>query len=282
MTNLEHIHLSEDIHLSVADADDLEEVRYEEISVGDVFRSLVHHPAQIITRWNWKSALLGALLRASFYFTVYKASKESWLVTFTAMVVEFSFRFFSSGISGALVQSFRRARPAWLATSIVTISLPIFSHSIEFMTHFAQEKYFSNVFAAAENNARQKAFAVSVLFSVLSAMFNIFIMRHGVLLVGAGNETKSLGSDLKKIPLLIVEFISFLPVQMMRFIREGKLVYSLGIFLGFGFTVGLILGVFRGKWSWAWTTALGAWAIMFVWTIIVAIFFYFYNKRAIN
>ena len=105
MTNLEKIHLSEDIHLSVADAEDLEEVRDEEISVLDVFRSLVQHPAQLITRWNWKAALLGALLRASFYFTVYKASKESWSVTLTAVLVEFSFRFFTSGISGALVQS---------------------------------------------------------------------------------------------------------------------------------------------------------------------------------
>ncbi len=280
MTNLEHIHLSEEIHLSVADADDLEEMQDGEISIGDVFRNLIQHPAQMITRWNWKAALLGALLRATFYFTVYKASKESWLVTLTAMMVEFSFRFFSSGISGALVQSFRRATPVWLATSIVTISLPIFSHSIEFMTHYAQEKYFSNVFAAAENNARQKAFAISVLFSILSAMFNIFMMRHGVLLVGAGQETKSFWSDLKKIPYLVVEFIAFLPLQMMKFARSGKLVYSLGIFLGFGFTVGLILGVFRGKWSWAWTTALGAWAIMFVWTIIVAIGSHFYYNRA--
>lgn len=280
MINLEKIHLSEDIHLSVADADDLEEIRDEEISVFDVFSSLVQHPAQILTRWNWKAALLGALLRASFYFTVYKASKESWLVTFTAMLVEFSFRFFTSGISGALVQSFRRATPAWLATAIVTISLPIFSHTIEYFTHFAQEKYFYNVFAAAENNARQKAFAVSVLFSVLSAMFNIFIMRHGVLLVGAGEESKTLWTDLKRIPLLILEFMVFLPNQMIKFIRSGQFVYSLGIFLGFGFTVGFILGVFRGKWSWAWTTALGAWAIMLTWTILVAAFYFFYNRRS--
>src|SRR6478672_5057890 len=118
---------SDAIHRSVAEADDLEEVLDEEISVGDVFRSLLQHPAQVILRWNWKAALLGAILRASFYFTVYKASKESWIVTFTAVMVELAFRFFTSGISGALVQSFRRATPAWLATTIVTISLPIFS-----------------------------------------------------------------------------------------------------------------------------------------------------------
>lgn len=279
MINLEQIHLSEDIHLSIADADDLEEVQVEEITIFEVFSSLVQHPAQMITRWNWKAALLGAILRASFYFTVYRASKESWIVTLTAMLVEFLFRFLSSGISGALIQSFRRATPAWVATLIVTVSLPIFSHTIEFITHYAQEKYFANVFAAAENDARTKAFAVSVLFSVLSAMFNIFIMRHGVLLVGAGTESKSLGSDLKKLPKLILEFIAFLPIQMIDFVRKGKFVYSFGILLGFGFSVGSILGVFRGKWSWAWNSAVGAWAIMFVWTIAVAAFLHFTTNR---
>ncbi len=279
MTNLEKIHLSEDIHLSIAEADDLEEVRDEQISVGDVFRSLLHHPAQIITRWNWKSAMLGALLRASFYFGVYQASRESWLVTLTAVAVELSFRFFTSGISGALVQSFRRAQPIWLATLIVSISLPVFSHTIEFITHYGQEKYFSSVFPASENNARQIAFAVSVLFSVMSALFNLFMMRHGVLLVGAGHETKTLWNDLKMIPSLVLEFVTFLPIQMMNFFKTGKILAAFGIFLSFGLVVGGILGAFRGKWSWAWTTALGAWAILLVWTFMVAVFFYFYNKR---
>ena len=56
---------SDAIHHSIAEADDLEEIHDAEISVGDVLRSLVQHPAQIITRWNWKSALIGAVLRAS-------------------------------------------------------------------------------------------------------------------------------------------------------------------------------------------------------------------------
>ena len=104
---------SEKIHQSVIDADDLEEIRGEEISVGDVFGSLVQHPAQIITRWNWKSAMLGAVLRASFYFTIYNASKKlagdddggSGRIRLSVFYVR---------ISGALVQSFRRAQPIWL------------------------------------------------------------------------------------------------------------------------------------------------------------------------
>lgn len=261
---------SEDIHNSITEADDLEEI-HEAIPLGEVLRSLIEHPAQIITRWNWKSALLGAMLRASFYFTVYKASRESWIVTMTAVVVELSFRFFTSGISGALVQSFRRATPAWLAMLVVSITLPIFSHSIEFITHYVQETYFDTIFAASANNARQKAFSISVLFSALSAVFNLFVMRHGVLLVGAGKETNTLWNDFKRIPFLIFEFVTYLPLLILRSIGERKYPLAFGIFAAFGLTIGAILGGFRGKWSWAVATALGAWATMFVWTIIVAI-----------
>lgn len=270
---------SDHIHRSIAEADDLEEVRDEEISVADVFRSLASHPAQIITRWNWKAALLGAMLRASFYITVYKASKENWRAAAVAAFVEFTFRFLTSGASGALVQSFRRATPAWLATLIVTVSLPTISHSIEFFTHYAQERYFSELVPASTNNSRQIAFAVSVLFSVLSAMFNLFIMRHGVLLVGAGNETKSLWSDIKQFPMLIIEFVSFLPIEIINAVKARNYLTAIGIFLGFGITVGTILGVFRGKWSWAWVTALGAWAVFFVFILFVAVVLRFTNQR---
>ncbi len=270
---------SENIHHSIAEADDLEEIHVEEISVGDVFRSLIAHPAQIITRWNWKAALLGAMLRASFYVTVYKASKENWRAALVAALVEFTFRFLTSGASGALVQSFRRATPVWLATLIVTISLPTISHSIEYFTHYAQERYFSELVPASTNNSRQIAFAVSVLFSVLSAMFNLFIMRHGVLLVGAGNESKSLWSDIKRFPLLIVEFVSFLPLEIIKAVKTKNYLTAIGIFTGFGLTVGMILGVFRGKWSWAWTTALGAWAVFFVFILFVAVVSSFIERR---
>ena len=273
MTNSEHI------HRSLAETTNLEAVGDKQISVGDVFRSLAAHPWQIIARWNWKAALLGALLRASFYITVYKASKENWRAAMAAALVEFIFRFVTSGASGALVQSFRRATPAWLATAIVTVSLPTISHSIEYVTHYAQEYYFSELVPPSTNNSRQIAFAVSVLFSVMSAMFNIFIMRHGVLLVGAGSETKSLWSDIKRFPALIVEFLAFLPIEIINRIKTGNYLQAFGIFLGFGLTVGTILGVFRGRWAWAWTTALGAWAIFFVFIIFVAVVQQIINRR---
>ncbi|NOT46788.1 MAG: hypothetical protein HOP17_03425, partial [Acidobacteria bacterium] len=202
---------------------------------------------------------------------VYQAAKENIRAAITAAAVELGFRFFTSGISGSLVQSFRRATPAWLATLIVTISLPIFSHSIEYVTHYVQETYFAGVLPASANNGRQWAFAFSVLFSALSAMFNLFAMRHGVLLVGAGKETKSLWSDFKKIPALILEFVTYLPLLIIRFVGEAKFAHAAGLIVAFALVIGSLLGIFRGKWSWAWTTSIGAFVTLLVWTVIVAI-----------
>ena len=105
-------------------------------------------------------------------------------------------------------------------------------------------------------------------------------MRHGVLLVGAGNETKPFWSDIKRFPMLIIEFVSFLPIEIINAVKTGNYLTAIGIFLGFGLTVGTILGVFRGKWSWAWTTALGAWAIFFVFILFVAVVLQVIERRS--
>lgn len=262
---------SEDIHRSVTEAGDIEQIHEQEIPLSEVLRSLVSHPLQIITRWNWKAALLGAVLRASFYFTVYQAAKENMRAAVTAAAVELAFRFFTSGVSGSLVQSFRHATPAWMATLVVTVTLPIFSHSVEYVTHYVQEVYFKGVLPGSENNGRQWAFAFSVLFSALSAMFNLFAMRHGVLLVGAGKETKSLWSDFKKIPALVIEFLTYLPLLIIRFCREQKFAQAAGILFSFSIVLGTVLGVFRGKWSWAWAASIISFATLLIWTVVVSL-----------
>ena len=272
--------LSDEIHHSIADADDMEEVWDPRISVSDVFYNLIRHPAQIITRWNWKSASLGAILRASFYFTVYQASRESWLVTLTAVLVELTFRFLTTGLSGAVVQSFRKAQPVWAANLIVSIMLPAFSHTVEFITHYAQERYFFDIFAASENSvARQRAFAISVLFSVISALFNLFAMKHGVLLVGAGEETKSFIDDIKRMPRMVGEFTAFLPVLISKYIESGNLIRAFAAFAAFGLGVGAILGMFRGKWEWAYRTAAGAWGILLFSVVLTYIIRYFLKRQ---
>jgi hypothetical protein len=272
--------LSDEIHHSIADADDMEEVWDPRISVSDVLNNLVWHPGQMITRWNWKSASLGAILRASFYFTVYQASRESWLVTLTAVLVELTFRFLTTGISGAVVQSFRKAQPVWAANLIVSIMLPAFSHTVEFVTHYAQERYFFDIFAASENSvARQRAFAISVLFSVVSALFNLFAMKHGVLLVGAGEETRSFMDDIKRMPRMVGEFTAFLPVLISKYIETGMLLKAFSAFMAFGLAVGTILGTFRGKWEWAYRTAAGAWGVLLFAVVLTFVVRYVLKRK---
>jgi len=210
---------------------------------------------------------------------VYQARRESWSVILTAVLVELFFRLITTGMAGAVVQSFRRATPVWLANIIVSISLPAFSHTVEFLTHYAQERYFFDVFAASANSvARQRAFAISVLFSVISALFNLFAMKHGVLLVGAGEETKSLWNDIKRMPRMVGEFTAFLPVLVAKFLEDGKILKALVTFLGFGIAVGAILGAARAKWPWAWTTALGS-GVFLLGSVLITLFVRYLLKR---
>ena len=275
--------LSDEIHHSIADADDLEAVWDKEIAVADVFRNLGRHPLQLITRWNWKSALLAAIVRSSFYFTVYQASRQSLIVTLTAVGIELAFRFLTTGVAGAVVQSFRRATPEWAATVVISISLPTITHLIEFFTHYVQEKYYADIFPASTNSARQKTFAISVLFSVVSAMFNLYLMRRGVLLVGAGEETQTLRNDFKKIPFMISEFIKILPLLLIQFLRERKILQAVAVFAAFGLSVGTILGVFRGfDWNWFRWSAYGAWGAILGATIITRIVMYFRKRYRIR
>ena len=77
-------------------------------------------------------------------------------------------------------------------------------------------------------------------------MFNLYIMRRGVLLVGAGEETKSLAQDIKSMPVLVKDFTILLPDMLIRYTYGGKVLRAIGIFLFFGLAVGTILGVTRG------------------------------------
>ena len=249
----------DEIHHSIADADDIEEVSDSEISVKDVCANVLRHPLQLITRWNWKAVLLAVIVRASIYLVTYSIRHEAWIVIITAMVFEAISRFLTTGVAGALVQSFRKAQPLWLANLIVSVALPAFSHTVEYLTHYTQETYFSDMFAASQNSGRENTFPISVLFSVVSVLFNLYAMRHGALLVGAGKETQTLRKDFTQIPMLIWNFVGALPNMICRYIERGKFLNALATIAGFGLAVGTILGTTRWRLKWGYNSAFGAW-----------------------
>jgi len=169
----------------------------------DVFRYLVRHPVEmLIWRWNWKAALFSGVLRSMIY--LFTHLKEGWRAALGAMSVEFFFRLVVSGASGSLVQSFHNAAPVWLATLCVMIMLPAFSHMIEFTLHTLN----------GDVN-KGKAIVISISFSILSAIFNLFAMRRDALLVKDA-RAQTLGQDLVRLPKIVAEFMFYPLVWLWR------------------------------------------------------------------
>lgn len=168
----------------------------------DVFRELLRHPLRaIIFRWNWKAAVLSALLRAPIFFFTYIFKKEGLKVAIGAAIAQSIFRIIFGGVNGSIIQAFSKVEPAWHAVLTVPIILAIFSHLVE----FSVQTVYDNQTGV---NGKGKAITVSVIVSAISAIFNLFAMRRGALLVKDESQ-QSIWRDLKRMPWLAFEFISF-------------------------------------------------------------------------
>lgn len=168
--------------------------------LSEITRFLLRHPLHaMILRWNWKAASLSALLRASIYLTAYikHGMAEAIGVTLALSI----FRFLFGGVNGAIIQSYRRVQPAWHALLTVPLFLAALSHLMEFVVLTGYESAFGAV-------GKKNAIIFSVIVSIISAIFNLFAMRRGALIVK--DETmQSFWRDLVRMPWLIFEFISF-------------------------------------------------------------------------
>ncbi|HEY6328167.1 MAG TPA: hypothetical protein VI756_02440 [Blastocatellia bacterium] len=157
---------------------------------------------RVLKQWNWKAALLSSVMRGSIFFSVNLFA--SLAAALSALGTELVFRPVISGFYAGVTQSFRSTSPSWTGTLIVIIVLPAINHVVELSIHWARgtQKLGASV-------------VVSVLFSVLSGLFNIFAMRRNVLIVGEGR--RSLLDDLRRVPLVLVAFLATPPLAVWRF-----------------------------------------------------------------
>ena len=171
-------------------------------TVSTVFCGMLRHPVrQLIRRWNWKSAVLSSLLRATIFF--FTNLVVGWHAALGAMLAELVFRFVTSGFYGAITESFSLARPAWAATMVAIVALPFLAHSMEFAVHWVR---------GTPNLGL--SIATSVIFTTLSTAFNLYAMRRGVLVTR--RNSKSLRHDLSQIPPLLLAFILAGPREIVR------------------------------------------------------------------
>lgn len=125
----------------------------------------------------------------------------------SAMSVEFLFRTFNSGATSSIGQAFRAAQPKWLTNVIVMLGFPAYAHTVEYILHTIN----------GDENVN-KSIVISIIFSALSAIFNLYAMRRGTLLV-KDEQQQSFWTDLKKMPVIFIEFFSYPFVWVYRKLR---------------------------------------------------------------
>jgi hypothetical protein len=166
----------------------------ERPSIRDVLLDLVRDPmTHLVLRWNWKSAILSSAIRSTLFFAANLSAGPD--AARAAFFTELAFRCITAGFYGALTQAFRRAHPAWTGTVGAMVLLPLTTHLLEFLVHWLR----GTAHLAA-------SVTVSVAFTWLSTCFNLFAMRRGALIVGAGSA--SIWNDLARTPRLVGAFLA--------------------------------------------------------------------------
>jgi hypothetical protein len=170
----------------------------------DVLSGLFWSPQRILFLWNWKSAWLSILLRGPIFLAV--TIRHGFAATISAVLTECLFCALSAGFYGALVQNLRDAEPEWLTVFFLAVVVPAVFQVLECLLHWFRGTPHLRV-----------AVIASLVVSGISSLFNWYAMRRGALLVGG--EGGSFGSDLRRLPGLLVGFVVALP---QRFLRRAK------------------------------------------------------------
>jgi hypothetical protein len=184
-------------------------------------------------------------MRAPIFLVTYLLGKESIKLALGAALVQFIFRFMFAGVGGALIQGFRRVEPAWKALLTILLVVPLISHLFEFLVQI------SFAYVTGTTDHTDEAIVRSICFSIISALFTLFIMRRNVMIVGDA-ESKSLLSDIRRLPLLIFQFCAFIPNEISAMIRREAFLSAVLSVAGFGVFSQMLVWAVTNKPYWTW------------------------------
>lgn len=139
------------------------------------------------THWNWKVALITAVLRGAACVAALRHMEVHARRHFG--LVEAAFVLLTCGFFSALQQQSLKLPPEFLAWLGCVVVVPLTSLACDAGLHFWLDG----------RQTRQLGLP-ALLFTVLSATFHWHMIRNGALLVG--DEAHSFATDLKRIPLL--------------------------------------------------------------------------------
>lgn len=146
-----------------------------------------------LTHWNWKVALMTAVLRGLACVFALRHMEQHARNHFG--LVEAAFVVATCGFFSALQQQSLEIRSQWLAWLCCVIVVPFTSLGIDAGLHFWLDG----------RDTRQLGVA-GMIFTLISATFHWHMIRNGVLLVG--EESHTFATDLKRIPRLTVSYFT--------------------------------------------------------------------------
>lgn len=154
--------------------------------------------AQVLSCWNWKCALMSATARSLVYVA---AMAHGGHTNRSAVVlVEVAYVTLTAGVYAALQQRALGLRSRSLGNWIVVFGVPGLAQALDWLAH--------RVTAAV---APGRATLAVCIFTAISALFHLHVMRNGVFLTGHG---RSLRDDFRRIPHLLAGFVSKPFVQL--------------------------------------------------------------------
>jgi hypothetical protein len=162
-------------------------------TVGRALLEVLRHPFfYFVQHWNWKSALFGAINRGTIFFIA--TMKRGRVEMSIAVLVEILFTCATAGIYASFTQAMRFAQPGWLAACIVALGVPSALYGFDYLAH---------AYTGMHNVRPAVTFATGL--SILSTLFNLFMMRRGAMVVG--EDSQPLWRDLLRVPGLLVQFL---------------------------------------------------------------------------
>jgi hypothetical protein len=170
-----------------------------------------------LTHWNWKVAMMTAVLRGSACVLALRHMEHHARNHFG--LVEAAYVLLTCGFFSALQQQSLQIRSERLAWFTCVVVIPLTSLTCDAGLHFWLDG----------RDTRQLGLA-ALIFTLFSANFHRHIIRNGALLVG--EESHSFLTDLKRIPRLTVSYgaapVAALWKLATALLRRGEAVVAAG------------------------------------------------------
>lgn len=147
---------------------------------------------QTFACWNWKCALISVTVRSLVYLIAMARSGSHGRLAIVA--VEMAYVTLTAGIYAGMQQRALAIRWRLFGNLIVVVGVPGLAQCLDWLTH-----------RAVGPAPPSRAILAACIFTLVSALFHLHIMRRGVFLTGHAGRT--LADDFRRMPHLVLEFV---------------------------------------------------------------------------